>query len=71
MHISDYGGFIIAFNMISRYKNITPSEKLHQSIKLYFLAKELKKSSLKKFYPQLSSEEIEIKLKAVFGNARN
>lgn len=51
------------------YRNLTPEEKLLQSLLLYNNARELKKSYLKSRYPEFSEEEIEKKLKEVFNHA--
>jgi len=51
------------------YKNLTPEEKLLQSLLLYNNARELKKSYLETRYPLLTEEEINNKLKEVFTNA--
>lgn len=51
--------------------NLTPEQKLLQSINLIRLAKEIKKAALKKFNPNLSEEEINRKVKEIFLNARN
>ena len=53
------------------YSNISPENKLIQSIKLYFAARELKKSSVKTFNPNLSDEEIDQKVNEIFKRAGN
>lgn len=53
------------------YQNISPEVKLIEAMKLYFTAKDLKRAALKTFYPNLSSEEIELKVREIFNNVRN
>lgn len=51
------------------YKNISPEQKLKQALLLYDNAKELKKSSLRKFHPEFNEVQIEKKLRELFNNA--
>lgn len=53
------------------YQNLTPEEKLIQSLLLYSNAKELKKAFLKFRHPELSDDELENKVKEIFQNATN
>lgn len=53
------------------YAHISPEEKLNQSLKLYFAARELKRASLKTFNPGLTDEEVEKQLKALFKREGN
>lgn len=46
--------------------NLTAEQKLIESLRLYFLARELKTAALKQFNPELSEEEIERKVKEFF-----
>ena len=55
----------------SRYKFLSAEQKLIETLKLYYLAKELKRGSLKTFHPELTHEEIENKVKEIFINARS
>ncbi len=57
--------------MTTQYKNVTPAEKLNQSIKLYYAARELKKASLKTLYPHLTKQAIENKIRKIFQDAGN
>ena len=50
--------------------DLTPEQKLLQSLKLIHLAKELKKASLRKFHPELTELEITAKVKEIFLHAR-
>ena len=52
-------------------KYLTPEKKMLLSLNLYYAAKELKTESLKKFYPELSENEIKEKLKKIFLYARS
>jgi len=51
--------------------NLTHEQKLIQTLNLIYLAKELKKVSIKKFNPNLSEKEVNQKVKEIFSNARN
>jgi len=50
---------------------MTPEEKLNAFSRLYFTAWEIKKSSIKKQYPDLSDQEINQKVKEIFLYARS
>ncbi|MCX6150354.1 MAG: hypothetical protein NTX22_07535 [Ignavibacteriales bacterium] len=50
--------------------NLSPEKKLIESLKLYYLARELKFTALKKFNPQLTEKDIREKVKEIFSNAR-
>ncbi len=54
----------------NRFKNMTPEKKLNLSLKLYYSAYKLKISAMKQFYPNLTDEEIEKKVKEIFFYAR-
>ena len=45
----------------NRYKLLTPEQKLIESLKLYYLARELKRSALKSFHPEIKIEDVEKK----------
>ncbi len=45
-------------------------QNLTQAMNLNYTAREIKKAALKHFYPHLSDEEIEKKVKEIFLNAR-
>lgn len=47
-------------------KILTPDEKLNISLDLYWSARDFKKASLRKEFPDLSEEEIETKIKEIF-----
>ncbi|MDQ7816777.1 MAG: hypothetical protein RDU14_07085 [Melioribacteraceae bacterium] len=51
--------------------NISPEEKLKQALNLYWTAYELKKAALRSFYPSLTEEEIDEKVKQIFSNVKN
>jgi hypothetical protein len=50
--------------------NLSPEQKLIQAQRLIHAAKLLKESSLKKFYPELTEEQIKTKVRKVFLYAR-
>jgi hypothetical protein len=50
---------------------LTPEQKLAQSIRLYWYARELKRAGLKMIYPELSKDEIEKKVRDIFLYARD
>ena len=54
----------------NRFKNMSASQKLNLSLKLYFTAKELKKAALHQLHPELTEIEIEEKVKKIFFYAR-
>mgnify|MGYP006214741949 CR=1 FL=1 len=51
-------------------KTFSPEKKLLLSLDLYYHAWELKKAAIKKKYPELSEEEIRIKVRDIFMYAR-
>ncbi|MEW6653084.1 MAG: hypothetical protein AB1394_06385 [Bacteroidota bacterium] len=51
--------------------NLTAEQKLIESLRLYFLARELKKAALKALEPNMSDDEIEKKVKEIFSNANH
>jgi hypothetical protein len=53
------------------YAHVSPEEKLNQSLKLYFAARELKRVSIKTFNPELTDEEVEKQLKVLFKREGN
>ena len=57
-------------NINSQKTNLTAEVKLLESLKLIYLAKELKKAGLKKFKPELTDDEINDKVKEIFLSAR-
>ena len=52
-------------------KKLSPGEKLQLSLILYFNARELKTSSIRKFHPELSEKEVAQKVKEIFLYARS
>ena len=50
---------------------LSPEQKLTQSLRLYYNARELKIASLRKFHPELSEEEIQKKVKEIFLYAKS
>ena len=54
----------------NRFKNMTASQKLNLSLRLYASALELKKASMKQLHPELTQKEIEKKVKEIFFYAR-
>lgn len=55
----------------SRYKNFSGEKELQIAMELYKTAWELKKMSIKHFYPELSDKEVEAKVKEIFLYARS
>lgn len=53
-----------------RFKNMTAGQKLELSLLLYSSARELKKSAIKQFHPELSDNEIEERVREIFLYAR-
>ncbi|MDP2038310.1 MAG: hypothetical protein Q8L04_13080 [Ignavibacteria bacterium] len=51
--------------------NLTAEQRLIESLRLYFLARELKTAALKKLEPDKSEEEIEKKVREffIYGNS--
>ena len=54
----------------NRFKNMTASQKLNLSLRLYTSALELKKASMKQLHPELTQKEIEKRVKEIFFYAR-
>lgn len=52
-------------------KSLTPQQKLDEALKLYFLARELKRAGIKLLHPDIDSEELEKKTTEVFLNAKS
>ncbi len=50
---------------------LSPEQKLTQSLRLYYNAKELKIAALRKFHPELSEQEIQKKVKEIFLYAKS
>lgn len=57
--------------IINRYKSLTPEQKLIESLKLYYLAWELKRSALKKFHPEIKEKELDKKIAEIFLYAKS
>ncbi|MCK9282493.1 MAG: hypothetical protein M0P71_17905 [Melioribacteraceae bacterium] len=55
----------------SRYKNFSGEKKLQIAMELYNTAWELKRVSIKHFYPELSDKEVEDKVREIFLYARS
>jgi hypothetical protein len=49
----------------------TPEQKLTQSLRLYYNARELKIAALRKFHPELSEKEIQDKVREIFLYAKS
>ncbi|KAF0151151.1 MAG: hypothetical protein FD143_2186 [Ignavibacteria bacterium] len=58
-------------NKVPLLNNLTAEQRLIESLRLYFLARELKKAALKTLEPNMSEEEIEKKVKEIFSNAKH
>jgi hypothetical protein len=57
-------------NIINRFKNFSAQRKLDLSLQLYYSARELKLSWLKKIHPDWSDAELKETVKKIFLNAR-
>jgi len=57
--------------MEKKTTKLTPEQKLTQSLRLYFNAKELKIAALRKYHPELSEQEIQKKVKEIFLYAKS
>jgi len=57
--------------MEKKTTKLTPEQKLTQSLRLYFNAKELKIAALRKYNPELSEQEIQKKVKEIFLYAKS
>lgn len=53
-------------NILKEEDKLKAEKKLIEALRLYFLARELKAVSLKQFYPAMSQEEIEAKVREFF-----
>lgn len=53
-------------NILKVENNLTAEQRLIESLRLYFLARELKTVSLKQLYPNLSQEEVDSKVREFF-----
>ncbi|MDQ7816774.1 MAG: hypothetical protein RDU14_07070 [Melioribacteraceae bacterium] len=52
-------------------KSLTPQQKLDEALKLYFLARELKRAGIKLLHPDIGRDELEKKTTEVFLNAKS
>jgi hypothetical protein len=52
-------------------RKLSPEKKLHLALNLYFNARELKTSAIKKFHPELSEKEVNQKVKEIFLYAKS
>ena len=52
-------------------KKLSPEKKLRMALALYFNARELKSSAIKKFYPELNEKEVAQKVKEIFLYAKS
>jgi hypothetical protein len=59
------------FDPNNRFKNMTAEQKLKIAERLYWSARNLKKSSLRSFHPEWTEEEIEKAAKEAFMYARS
>ncbi len=50
----------------NRFKNMTASQKLILSLRLYDSAFELKKASMKQLHPEMTREEVVKRVKEIF-----
>jgi len=57
--------------MEKKTTKLTPEQKLTQSLRLYFNAKEMKIAALRKYHPELSEQEIQKKVKEIFLYAKS
>ena len=56
--------------ILNRFKDMTASQKLNLSLRLYLSACELKKTALHQLQPELTKIEIEERVKEIFFYAR-
>ncbi len=54
----------------NRFRKMTAGQKLNLSLLLYSSARELKKSAIKQFHPELSNSDIEERVREIFLYAR-
>lgn len=52
-------------------KKLSPEKKLQLALNLYFNARELKTSAIKKFHPELNEKEVIQKVKEIFLYAKS
>jgi hypothetical protein len=52
-------------------KKLSPEKKLQLALDLYFNARELKISAIKKFHPELTEKEVNEKVKQIFLYAKS
>jgi hypothetical protein len=52
------------------YRSLTPEKKLNQSLRLYYSAWNLKAAGLRRQNPELSEEDIQMRVKEIFFYAR-
>jgi hypothetical protein len=50
---------------------LTPEQKLTQSLRLYYNAKELKAAALRKFHPEMNEVQIKEKVEEIFLYAKS
>lgn len=53
-------------NILNIEKKMSAEQRLIESLRLYFLARDLKAVSLKQFQPSLNKEELDSKVKEFF-----
>jgi len=58
-------------NITNRFKHMSAEKKLQLSEMLYWSARDLKKSSLKTFYPDWTEKQLEKKVREIFMYARS
>lgn len=56
---------------LNYYKHLTHEQKIIELLKLYYLARELKRAGLKALNPNIKTEELDKKKAEIFLNARS
>lgn len=62
---------ILCPTMNNSVKNFSAEQKLLLALRLYYSAFELKIGALKKFHPEMTENEILLKVKTIFSHARS
>ena len=52
-------------------KKLSPEQKLKLTLDLYFNARELKASAIRKDHPEISEKEVQEKVREIFLNAKS
>lgn len=52
------------------YQSMTPEQKLHVALRLFYSARELKEAALRRDHPDWTEKQMQEKLREIFLNAR-